>query len=206
MGYISNVIAPRKGYISNVIAPRKGYISNVIAPRKGYVYKKALYMAIVNSKNLGGLLVISFPLTKTQGTHHHSGHGALIMYLHQSVQMWVSHFYVLGLNECLSLSQPGYPWCSYWCLYPLCQINCLQMLENVAIIDPQVAFNLLHVCGSFCRLAPIAWSPPPSLSSPLSVASLDQACLVPKGDSGRGSSIFIWVHVYFCRDGTGGVI
>ena len=31
----------------------------------------------------------------------------------QSVQMWVSHYYVPGLKESLSLSQRGYPWCSY---------------------------------------------------------------------------------------------
>ena len=35
----------------------------------------------------------------------------------------------------------------------------------VAVIDPQVAFTLLRVCGSFCRLAHIARSTPPSLSS-----------------------------------------
>ena len=41
----------------------------------------------------------------------------------------------------------------------------LSRLQDVAIIDPQVAFTLLRVCGSFCRLAHIARSTPPSLSS-----------------------------------------
>ena len=55
-------------------------------------------------------------------------------------------------------------------------LKLLFKLDNVAIIDPQVAFNLLRVCASFCRLAHIARSTPPSLSSSLSAASLDQAC------------------------------
>ena len=55
-------------------------------------------------------------------------------------------------------------------------LKLLSKLDNVAIIDPQVAFNLLRVCGSSCRLAHIARSTPPSLSQPLTVASLDQAC------------------------------
>ena len=46
-------------------------------------------------------------------------------------------------------------------------LKLLSKLDNVAIIDPQVGFNLLRVCGSFCRLPQ---------ASPLSVASLDQAC------------------------------
>ena len=44
-------------------------------------------------------------------------------------------------------------------------LKLLFRLQDVAIIDPQVAFNLLRVCGSFCRLAHIARSTPPSLSS-----------------------------------------
>ena len=41
----------------------------------------------------------------------------------------------------------------------------LSRLQDVAVIDPQVAFTLLRVCGSFCRLDHIARSTPPSLSS-----------------------------------------
>ena len=33
------------------------------------------------------------------------------------------------------------------------------------VIDPQVDFTLLRLCGRFCRLAHIAQSTPPSLSS-----------------------------------------
>ncbi|KAL5491495.1 hypothetical protein EMCRGX_G016792 [Ephydatia muelleri] len=44
-------------------------------------------------------------------------------------------------------------------------LKLLSRLQDVAVIDPQVAFTLLRVCGSFCRLAHIARSTPPSLSS-----------------------------------------
>ena len=44
-------------------------------------------------------------------------------------------------------------------------LKLLSRLQDVAVIDPQVAFTLLRVCGSLCRLAHIARSTPPSLSS-----------------------------------------
>ena len=44
-------------------------------------------------------------------------------------------------------------------------LRLLSRLQDVAVIDPQVAFTLLRVCVSFCRLAHIARSTPPSLSS-----------------------------------------
>ena len=44
-------------------------------------------------------------------------------------------------------------------------LKLLSRLQDVAVIDLQVAFTLLRVCGSFCRLAHIARSTPPSLSS-----------------------------------------
>ena len=44
-------------------------------------------------------------------------------------------------------------------------LKLLSRLQDVAVIDPQVAFTLLRVCSSFCRLAHIARSTPPSLSS-----------------------------------------
>ncbi|KAL5509256.1 hypothetical protein EMCRGX_G004594 [Ephydatia muelleri] len=44
-------------------------------------------------------------------------------------------------------------------------LKLLSRLQDVSVIDPQVAFTLLRVCGSFCRLAHIAQSTPPSLSS-----------------------------------------
>ena len=37
-------------------------------------------------------------------------------------------------------------------------LKLLYRLQDVAIIDPQVAFTLLCVCGSFCRLAHITLS------------------------------------------------
>ena len=43
-------------------------------------------------------------------------------------------------------------------------LKLLSRLHDVAVIDPQVAFTLLRVCGSFCRLAHIPRSTPPSLS------------------------------------------
>ena len=87
-------------------------------------------------------------------------------------------------------------------------LKLLSKLDNVAIIDPQVVFNLLRVCGSFCRLAHIAWSTPPACRHPsLSHHWIKHAphqgycvwcqkCLIPKGDSGRGGSIFVWVPVF----------
>eukprot|EP00731_Ephydatia_muelleri_P023348 Em0015g931a len=52
-------------------------------------------------------------------------------------------------------------------------LKLLSRLQDVAVIDPQVAFTLLHVCGSFCRLAHIARSTPPSLSSdPLQIVDM----------------------------------
>ena len=44
-------------------------------------------------------------------------------------------------------------------------LKLLSRLQDVALIDPQLAFTLLRVCGSFCRLAHIARSTPLSLSS-----------------------------------------
>ena len=37
-------------------------------------------------------------------------------------------------------------------------------LEDVSLIDPQVALTLLRVCGGFCRLVHLARTTPPSLS------------------------------------------
>ena len=96
-------------------------------------------------------------------------------------------------------------------------LKLLSKLENVAIIDPQVAFNLLHVCGSFCAVAYIAWSTPPSLSSSLSVASPDQACTTsgvlcgaPKAPRQDEAVQFLFGCPFFfneqCHDGTGGII
>ena len=44
-------------------------------------------------------------------------------------------------------------------------LKLLSRLQDVAIIDPQVTFTLLCVCGSLCRLDHVAQSTPPSLSS-----------------------------------------
>ena len=44
-------------------------------------------------------------------------------------------------------------------------LKLLSRLQDIAVIDPQEAFTLLCMCGSFCRLARIARSTPPSLSS-----------------------------------------
>ena len=41
----------------------------------------------------------------------------------------------------------------------------LSQLEQVRMMDPQVALVLLHLCGGFCKLAHLARSTPPSLSS-----------------------------------------
>ena len=40
----------------------------------------------------------------------------------------------------------------------------LSRLEDVGLIDPQVALTLLRVCGGFCRLVHLARTTPPSLS------------------------------------------
>ena len=41
-------------------------------------------------------------------------------------------------------------------------LKLLSRLQDVAVIDPQVAFTLLRVCGSFCRLAHIVGPLPPA--------------------------------------------
>ena len=41
----------------------------------------------------------------------------------------------------------------------------LSKLEEVAVLDPQVAITLLHICGSYCRLIHLTWTTPPSLAS-----------------------------------------
>ena len=41
----------------------------------------------------------------------------------------------------------------------------LSRLDDVGLIDPQVALTLLRMCGGFCRLVHLARTTPPSLSS-----------------------------------------
>ena len=41
----------------------------------------------------------------------------------------------------------------------------LSQLEQVGVLDPQVALVLLRLCGGFCKLVHLARSTPPSLSS-----------------------------------------
>ena len=86
------------------------------------------------------------------------------------------------------------------------------MLQDVATIDPQVAFNLLHVCSCFFRLAHIDLSTPPSLSSdPLAV----QKCKpVTRSENGGVRKTIIvdltsgrrprWVARYVGGEGGGG--
>ena len=68
-------------------------------------------------------------------------------------------------------------------------LKLLSKLDNVAIIDPQVVFNLLRVCGSFCRLPPSITKHAPHQG----YCVWCRRCLIPKEDSGRGSSICVWV-------------
>ena len=41
----------------------------------------------------------------------------------------------------------------------------LSQIEQVGVLDPQVALVLLRLCGGFCKLVHLARSTPPSLSS-----------------------------------------
>ena len=41
----------------------------------------------------------------------------------------------------------------------------LSQLEEVAVLDPQVAITLLRICGSYCRLIHLAQTTPPNLVS-----------------------------------------
>eukprot|EP00731_Ephydatia_muelleri_P026850 Em0018g950a len=41
----------------------------------------------------------------------------------------------------------------------------LSKLEDVSVIDPQVAFNMLHLCSGFCKIVHLARSTPPSVAA-----------------------------------------
>ena len=41
----------------------------------------------------------------------------------------------------------------------------LSQLEEVAVLDPQVAITLLRICGSYCRLIHLTRTTPPILAS-----------------------------------------
>eukprot|EP00731_Ephydatia_muelleri_P032462 Em0024g6a len=41
----------------------------------------------------------------------------------------------------------------------------LSMLEDVSVIDPQVAFNMLRLCSGFCKIVHLARSIPPSVAA-----------------------------------------
>ena len=41
----------------------------------------------------------------------------------------------------------------------------LSKLEDVSVIDPQVAFNMLHLCSGFCKIVHQARSTPPSVAA-----------------------------------------
>eukprot|EP00731_Ephydatia_muelleri_P033983 Em0044g3a len=50
----------------------------------------------------------------------------------------------------------------------------LSMLEDVSVIDPQVAFNLLRLCSGFCKMVHLARSTPPSVAADsLKILDLD---------------------------------
>ena len=71
----------------------------------------------------------------------------------------------------------------------------VSQLEQVGMLDPQVALVLLHLCGGFCKLIHVAQSTPPSLSS--KALTGDDICRAFSQCTGVSTSNIAWEQAQF---------